>query len=342
MSSLLICDATGACNPWRRQFLIRTGALLAVPLPALAQQPPANIPRIGFLGAATPAAWATRLDALRAGFRDLGYVEGKNIVIEYRFAQGQYDRLPELAAELVRLKVDVLVTHASVGALAAKQATAASQTPVVFTNVGDALAFGLVASLARPGGNVTGDTFFTAEVAAKRLELLKEALPRARRIGVLANPENRTTALAMTNMEVTAKALSLTLSRYDVRELAALDDAFAAMARDNLDGFTVIEDVKLITGFRKIAEVAIKLGLPSIGFVDYADSGGLFGYGADFLELYRGVAVFVDKILKGARPADIPIARATKFEFVINVKTAKAMGFAVSSATRLRADRLIE
>ena len=342
MTGLRICEATGLPNARRRAFLIGTGASLALALPALAQQRAATIPRIGFLGAATPAAWATRIDALRAGFRDLGYVEGKNIVIEYRFAQGQYDRLPELAAELVRLKVDVLVTHASVGAFAAKQATEASQTPVVITNVGDAVGFGLVASLARPGGNITGDTFFTAEVAAKRLELLKEALPRARRIGVLANPENRTTDLALKNMEVTATALNLTLRRYDVRDPSALDEAFAAMARDSLDGFTVVEDVKLIASFRQIADAAIKLGLPSIGFVDYADAGGLFGYGADFLELYRRVAVFVDKILKGAKPANIPIERATKFEFVINPQTAKAMGFAVPPATRLRAARLVE
>jgi putative ABC transport system substrate-binding protein len=326
----------------RRQFLIGTGAFLAAPLPALAQQARANIPRIGFLGVATPAAWAPRLDALRAGFRDLGYVEGKNLVIEYRFAQGQYDRLPELAAELVRLKVDVIVTHAALGAMAAKQATAASQIPVVITNVGDAVGYGLVASLARPGGNVTGDTFFTAEVAAKRLELLKGALPNARRVGVLANPDTPVTAPAIKNMEVTATALDMTLRRYDVRDLAALDDTFAAMARDNLDGFTVIEDVKLISSFKKIAEIAIQLRLPSIGFVDYADSGGLFGYGADFLALYRRVAVFVDKILKGAKPADIPVERATKFEFVINVKTANALGFTVSPRTRLRADRLIE
>jgi putative ABC transport system substrate-binding protein len=154
---------------------------LAVPLRGLAQQPVTNVPRIGFLGVATPAAWTTRVDALRAGFRDLGYVEGKNIVIEYRFAQGQYDRLPELAAELVRLKVDVIVTHSGLGARAAKQATATNPIPVVMTNISDAVGLGLVASLGRPGGNMTGDTFFTSEIAAKRLELLKDAFPQMRR-----------------------------------------------------------------------------------------------------------------------------------------------------------------
>lgn len=326
----------------RRQFLIEAGALLAAPLSGFAQQPAAPIPRIGFLGVATPAAWATRIDALQAGFRDLGYVDGKNIVIEYRFAGGQYDRLPELAAELVRLRVDVMVTHSSLGAVAAKQATASNPIPVVMTNVGDAVGFGLVASLARPGGNITGDTFFTAEIAAKRLELLKEAFPYVRRVAVLANPDTLVTVPAIQAMEVTAKALNLALQRFDVRDPAALDGTFNAMARDNPDGLSVIEDVKLISSFKKIAELAIKLRLPSIGFVDFADAGGLFGYGADFRALYRRVAVFVDKILKGAKPADIPVERATKFEFVVNTKTAKALGLTISLPIRLRAERIIE
>ena len=291
---------------------------------------------------ATPAAWATRIEALQAGFRDLGYIDGKNIVIEYRFAQGQYDRLPELAAELVRLRVDVIVTHASLGAVAAKQATATNPIPVVMTNVGDAVGFGLVASLARPGGNITGDTFFTAEIAAKRLELLKSALPHVRRVAVLANPDTLVTAPAIQAMEVTAKALDVALQRFDVRDPAALDGTFTAMARDSLDGLSVIEDVKLITSFKKIAELAIKLRLPSIGFVDYADAGGLFGYGADFLALYRRVAVFVDRILKGAKPADIPVERAMKFDFVINATTAKALGVTIAPVIRLRAERIIE
>ena len=326
----------------RRQFLIKAGVLLAAPFPGLAQQSPASIPRIGFLGVATPEAWATRVDALRAGFRDLGYIEGKNIVIEYRFAQGQYDRLPELAAELVRLKVDVIVTHAAPGALAAKQATATNRIPVVMTNIGDAVGFGLVESLARPGGNITGDTFFTAEIAAKRLELLKNEFPHLRRVAILANPDTLVTAPSVQAMEVTAKSLNVALQRFDVRDPAALDSAYAAMAKDRIDGLTVIEDVKLITSFKRIAELAVKFRLPSIGFVDYADAGGLFGYGADYRALYRRVAVFVDKILKGAKPADIPIERATKFEFVINMTTARTLGLTVSPALRLRADHIIE
>jgi putative ABC transport system substrate-binding protein len=272
----------------------------------------------------------------------LGYVESKNIVIEFRFAEGQYDRLPELAAELVRLKVDVIVTHSVPGALAAKQATATNPIPVVMTNVGDAVGAGIVASLARPGGNITGDTFFVTELAAKRLEVLKDAIPRVRRVAALVNPDNALTGLSLQAMEVAAKQLNLALLSFPSRGPADLDDAFAAMAKESVDALEVIEDVALIASFKRIAELAIKQRLPSISFIEYADAGGLFGYGANYLALYRRAAVFVDKILKGAKPADIPIERPTKLEFVINMKTAKALGLTVSTATRMRADREIE
>ena len=235
----------------------------------------------------TPAAWAPRVDAFRAGLRDLGYVEGKNIVIEFRFAEGQYDRLPELAAELVRLKVDVIVTHSVPGALAAKQATATNPIPVVMTNVGDAVGSGIVASLARPGGNITGDTFFVTELVAKRLELLKDAIPRVRRVAVLANPDNAGTGQSLQAMEIAAKELNVALLRFDARGPADLDGAFAAMAKENVDALAVIEDVVLIASFKRIAELAVKQRLPSISFIEYADAGGLFGYGANFLALYR-------------------------------------------------------
>ncbi len=326
----------------RRQVLITAGALLAAPLPGFAQRTAATLPRIGFLGVATPAAWAPRVDALRAGLRDLGYVEGENIVIEFRFAQGQYDRLPELAAELVRLKVDVIVTHSAPGVLAAKQATAANPIPVVMTNVGDAVGWGIVTSLARPGGNITGDTFFLTELAAKRLEVLKDAIPRVRRVAVLANPDNPQTAPSIQAMEIAAKAINLRVQPFDARGPADLDGAFAAMAKESLDGLVVHEDVKIIASVKSIAELAVKQRLPSIGFIEFADAGGLFGYGVNFLALYRRAAVFVEKILKGAKPSDIPIERPTTFDFAINMKTAKALGLAVSSVTRLRADRVIE
>jgi putative ABC transport system substrate-binding protein len=325
----------------RRKFLAAAGALLAAPLRGFAQQPAATIPRIGFLGVSTPAAWATRVEAFRAGLRDLGYVEGKDIVIEFRFAQGQYDRLPELAAELVRLKVDVIVTHSATGALAAKQATATNPIPVVMTNVGDAVGLGIVASLARPGGNITGDTFFVPELAAKRLEVLKDAIPRVRRVAVLANPDSAAMGQYVRTMEVAARELNVALVMVRARGPGDLDGAFATMAKESVDALAVIEDVVLIANFKQIAEVALKQRLPSISFIEYAGAGGLFGYGADFLALYRRAPVFVDKILKGTKPADIPIERPTKFEFVINMKTAKALSLNISSATRLRADRVI-
>jgi putative ABC transport system substrate-binding protein len=290
----------------------------------------------------TPAAWAARVDAFRAGLRDLGYVEGKNIVIEFRFAEGKYDRLPELAAELVRLKVDVIVTHSAPGALAAKQATAANPIPVVMTNVGDAVGSGIVASLARPGGNITGDTFFVTELVAKRLEVLKDAIPHVHRVAVLANPDNAATGQYLSATEIAAKELNVALPRFHARSPADLEDAFAAMAKEGVDALAVIEDVVLIANFKRIAELAVKQRLPSISFIEYADAGGLFGYGVNFLALYRRAPVFVDKILKGAKPADIPIERPTTFEFVINMKTAKSLGLTVSAATRLRASREIE
>ena len=326
----------------RRQFLIAACTLVATPLPGFAQQPAAAIPRIGFLGVSTPAAWASRIEALRTGLRDLGYVEGKNIVIEFRYAQGQYDRLPELAAELVRLKVDVIVTHSAPGALAAKRATATNPIPVVMTNVGDAVGSGIVASLARPGGNITGDTFFLTELVAKRLEVLKDAIPRVRRVAVLANPDNAGTVTNLQAMEIAAKALNVALLRVHARDPADLDGVFAAMAKQSVDALAVIEDPMLISSKKRIAELAVKQRVPSIGFIEYADAGGLFGYGVNFLAVYRRVPVFVDKILKGAKPGDIPIERPTTFEFVINMKTAKALGLTVSNATRLRADREIE
>ena len=326
----------------RRQFLITAGALLVAPLPGFTEQSAATIPRIGFLGVSTPEAWAPRVNALRAGLRDLGYVEGKNILIEFRFAEGKYDRLPALADELVRLNVNVIVTHSAIGALAVKKATATNPIPVVITNVGDAVGSGIVASLARPGGNITGDTFYVTELVAKRLELLKAAFPRIRRVAILANPDSTAMEQYLSATETAARELNVALPRFYARSAADLDSVFAAMAKDSVDALAVVEDVVLIANFKRIAELAARQRLPSISFIEYADAGGLFGYGVDFLALYRRVPVFVDKILKGAKPADIPIERPTTFEFVINLKTAKALGLTVASATRLRADRVIE
>ena len=328
----------------RRRVVIALGATaLYAPLASFAQQQSATtIPRIAFLGAASAAGWATRVDALRAGFRDLGYEEGKNIAIEFRWAEGQYDRLPELAAELVRLKVDVIVTHAIPPTLAAKRATATIPIPIVMTNVGDAVANGIVASLSRPGGNITGDTFFLPELAAKRLEVLKDAMPRVRRIAVLANPDNPGIGPSLQAMEVAAKALQLVLQRFDARDSADLDSAFAAMATKHFDALTVLEDPKIVVNVKRIAELAAKQRLPSIGFIEFTEAGGLIGYGVNFLALYRRAAVFVDKILKGAKPADIPVERPMRFEFAINMKTAKALGIKIPNLILVQATKVIE
>ena len=233
------------------------------------------------------------------------------------------------------------MTHSAPGALAAKQATAANPIPVVMTNVGDAVGSGIVASLARPGGNVTGDTFFVTELVAKRLEVLKDAIPRVRRVAVLANPDNAGMPRYVQSMETAAKELNLALLRFDARARRS-----RRRLRRNGEGKRRRahgdRGRALIASFKRIAELAVKQRLPSISFIEYADAGGLFGYGANFLALYRRAPVFVDKILKGAKPADIPIERPTTFEFVINMKTAKALGLTVSNATRLRADREIE
>jgi len=326
----------------RRQFLFSAGALLATAHRSFAQQPVKGVPRVGFLGAATEAGYAARISALREGFRALGYEEGRNLVIEFRWAEGRYERLPDLAADLVRSKPDVIVTHAGPPTLAAKRATAANPIPIVMTNVGDAVANGIVTDLARPGGNITGDTFFLPEFVAKRIELLKEAVPEVRRLGVVANPSNPLTAQYLETAHSVARSLRVTSQGFEMRDARDLDGIFASMTAKRVEAVALIEDANIIANFGRIAGLALQRRWPSIGFVDYADAGGLLGYGMDYLALYRRVAVFVDKILKGARPGDIPIERPTRFEFAINMKTAKALAFTAPEATRLRLTRAIE
>jgi putative ABC transport system substrate-binding protein len=322
----------------RRKILIALGAgALAAPLAAFAQQK-GKVWRIGFLGAVSAA---DRVEALRAGLRDLGYVEGKNIVIEFRWAEGKYERLPDLAAELVRLKVDVFVTYGTPGVLAAKSAT--TTIPIVMASVGDALALGLVASLARPGGNVTGMTGFGPEGAAKRLELLKDAFPRTRQVAVLLNPD---TLISMTvvfpAMEATAKSLKLELQQFGVRGPGDIDNAFAAMAKRRVDAVVTTDDSVVVAHFGAIAKLAAKMRLPSVGLPEFAEAGGLMAYGVNRLELFRRAGYFVDRILKGAKPADLPVEQATRFETVVNLKTAKALGIKIPQSFLLRTDRVIE
>ncbi len=323
----------------RRHFVILALGALAVPLAAIAQQA-GKVWRVGFLGAGSASSWKSRIDALREGLRDHGYVEGKNLVIDFRWADEYYDRLPALAAELIRLKVDVLLTHGTPGSRAAKQAT--TTIPIVMVLVGDPVSTGLVASLARPGGNLTGSTFFSHELAAKRIELLKEVLPRIRRMAVLVNPDNPASDLALGSMQGTAKALGMDLQRFGVRGLAELADALALVAKRGFEAVAIYEEGMLNSNLGRIAELAAGQRIPSIGSALFADAGGMMGYGINNPEFYRRAAYFVDKILKGTRPMDLPIERPTKFELVINMKTAKALGITIPQSILVRADRVIE
>jgi ABC-type uncharacterized transport system substrate-binding protein len=325
----------------RRRLLIALGvAALRTPREVFAQQQPARVPRIGFLGAVSARALDGRIAALRAGLRDLGYIEGRNVAIEFRWADGEYQRLPELAAELVRLKVDVIVTHAAPGTRAAMQATAT--IPIVMAVVGDAVASGFIASLARPGGNLTGSTYFNPELCAKRLEMVKDAFPRARRVGFLFNPDNVASALLLQAIAVAAKSVKVELQTFGVRASSGFEAAFAAMTRGRVDAAVLHEDPVHIANAKAIADFALNDRLPTIGFEDVAQAGGLMAYGVNLSELYRRAAAFVDKILKGTKPGDLPVEQATRFETVINMRTAKALGVTIPQSILLRADRVIE
>jgi len=332
----------------RRVFIAGLGSAAAWPLVARAQeamrprgaQGQVQIARIGFLGTTFPSAMSHRIESLRAGLRDLGYVEGQNIFIDFRWAEGKYDRLPELAAELVRLKVDVLVTHSTPGTLAAKQAT--KTIPIVMAVSGDAVATGLVASLARPGGNITGSTFFGPELHGKRIELLKEALPRIAQVAILLNAENPASAPSFQVAERTASSLKVKVQKFEVREPSEFKGAFAAMVKRRIDAVVTSEEGMIVANVKAIADLAVKSQLPSIAGIDLVEAGGLMGYAVNQPELYRRAAVFVAKILTGAKPADLPIEQATKFELTINLKTAKALDLRIPPTLLARANEVIE
>ena len=325
----------------RRHFILVLGvSALAAPLASIAQQRPARLARIGLLAALSASSLASRVEALRAGLREFGYVEGKNLVIEFRAAEAKYDRLRELAAELVRLEVDIIVAAGTPAIRAAKQAT--ETIPIVIAAVGDAVAGGLVASLARPGGNITGSTYFAPELAAKQLELLKEAFPGTRRVAVLLNPNNPAMGPTFQAVETTAGLMKVELERFEVRGPDEFDGAFATIAKQRFDAALIVDDPMIISSARAVAELAAKHLLPSAGFVEYGEAGGLMAYGVNLNDMWRRAAFFVDKILKGAKPADIPVERSTKFDLVINRKTAKTIGVTFTASILLRADRVIE
>ena len=307
--------------------------------PAAAQSPAARAPRIGLLGVTSAAGYARQVEALRQGFRDLGYVEGQNLVIEARWADGRYERLPALAAELVRLQPDVIVTSGP-GTRAAKEATAT--IPIVMAVAGDAVAEGLVPSLAHPGGNVTGSTFFGPEVSAKRLEILKSAVPRLTRVAVLVNPSRDDYGVTLNMVKKTAAAAGMELFEVPARSPQEFENAFALMVRQKADGLLVISDSMFVANMRRLGELAAAKGLPGAGSDEFADGGGLIAYGVHFPELWRRASYFVDRILKGSKPGVIPVEQASKFSLVLNLKGARALGLPIQQSLVLRADQVIE
>jgi putative ABC transport system substrate-binding protein len=327
----------------RRAFLgTLAGGLLALPLAAEAQQA-AKIPRIGFL-ALNVAPNPHLPEAFRQGLRDLGYVEGRNLVIEYRDAEGKPERLPALAAELVALKVDVILAGGTSQALAAKQAT--KTLPIVFAQAGDPVASGLVTSLARPGGNVTGLSNLTSDLVGKHLELLKQAVPGVGRVAVLwraGELGERTERDMLKGAEVAGRALGVRLQFVEVRGPADLDRAFSDMITARAGALTVLGSALFATERRRLVDLVAKNRLPAVyPWREFVDAGGLMGYGANFADLYRRAATYVDKILKGAKPADLPVEQPTKFELVINLKTAKALGLTIPQSLLGRADEVIQ
>ena len=325
----------------RTVILLPLAGLAFAALPALAQ-PAGRTWRIGFLSpaASSSSVWAARVEALRAGLRELGYAEGKNLVIDFRWADGNLERLPGLAAELIALRPDALVTATTPGAMAAKRAT--RTIPIVLASVGDPVFTGIVSSLARPGGNLTGSSLFTVDELAKRLELIRDALPRAKRVAVLVNPTNPLWTASLKEVERVARGLKLELERIEATAPGNLEAAITAAVERRADALVVAEDSLFTGNAAKLAQLALQRKLPAIGHVVFGEAGGLIGNGTNQLVLFRHAAVFVDKILRGAKPADLPIEQATRFELVINLRTAKALGVSLPKQVLVRADKLIE
>jgi len=305
-------------------------------------QQPKKVARIGFLAAATRTGYQHLTGAFLQGLRELGYVEGQNIVIEYRWAEGNFERLPELAAELVHLKVDVIVAAVTQASLAAKNAT--TTIPIVMVAIGSPVEAGLVSSLARPGSNITGTSTMADEVVGKQLGLLKETLPKISRVAALWNPSNSVfQASQVRQAESVAKALPITLQKLEARDPAEIVRAFTAISKEGTRALIVLSDPVFTSHRNQIADLALKHHLPAItGTKEVAEAGLFMSYGPSFTESYRRAATYVDKILKGAKPGDIPVERPTKFEFVINLKTAKQIGATIPQSVMYRADKLIK
>jgi putative tryptophan/tyrosine transport system substrate-binding protein len=327
----------------RREFIKLLGGTAATwPLAARAQQPAGRVYRVGYISLGYREQPLHFIKAFEEGLRSLGYRVGENVVIEYRFADGEMERLPALAADLVRLGVDIILTGFNPITVAALKAT--TTIPIVMTIGLDPVSTGLVASLARPGGNVTGFAVDTgSEILGKRFELLKETLPNLSRLGILFNPDVALTRSRLTSMGETARALGLTLVPVEARGSDALEQAFATMVRERAQAFVMQGDAVLFNYRGQIAEMALRNRLPAASLQrEYAEAGFLLTYGADIRDLYRRSAAFVDKIFKGAKPADLPVEQPTKFELVVNLKTAKALGLQIPPTLLTRADEVIE
>jgi len=325
----------------REKFFIWLLVIFLVANVSVAQaQQPTKIPRIGFLVASNPSAVAARIDAFREGLRQLGYVEEKNIAIEFRYAEGKFDRLPALAAELVRLKVDIIVSAGPVPTRALKEAT--TTIPVVMAQDGDPVANGFVASLARPGGNITGLSTLAPEISGKQLELLKEVIPKLTRVAVFGTSTRAGNAQALKEIELAAGAFKVKFQYLDVLDPKDIETAFQAATKGRAEAVLVLQSVVFFSRRKQITDLAAKNRLPAIYYTtEFVEAGGLMSYATSYTDLYRRAATFVDKILKGRTPADLPVEQPMKFEFIINLKAAKQIGLTIPPNVLVRADRVI-
>ena len=318
---------------------VLSAALLALSFPAQAQQP-LKVPRIAFLSAVSPSSISPRTEAFRQGLRELGYVEGQSIVVEYRWAEGKFDRLPDLAAELVRLKVDVILSGGPTATRPAKEATVT--IPIVMAFDDDPVGSGFVASLARPGGNITGLSTLAPEISGKQLELLKEIVPRLSRVAVFGTSTRSGNAQALREIELAAGTLGVQLQYLDVLGAKDIEALFRAASKGRADAVLALASPTLLLQRTQIADLAVKNRLPAIyDRAEFVEDGGLMTYSVSITDLFRRAATYVDKILKGAKPADLPVEQPTKFEFIVNLKAAKQIGLTIPPNVLARADKVI-
>jgi ABC-type uncharacterized transport system substrate-binding protein len=325
----------------KKTICIALTALLFVLCSSADAQQRKNAPRIGFLSVGTVSAMSTRVEAFRRGLREQGYIEGQDLIVEYRYAHDNLERLREFAAELVRLKVDIIVTGGAISTRPAKEAAGA--IPIVMAYESDPVGSGSVTSLARPGGNITGLTSSAGELNGKRLELLKEAVPKLSRVAVIQNPGMSNAAQALKDAQIAAQSLKLTIQPLEVQGPNDLEGVFAAAKKGRAEGMVIVGDPVTFTHRKRVADLALKNRIATIhGQIQFAEAGAMIVYGPNDADMFRRAATYVDKILKGAKPGDLPIERPVKFDFIINLKTAKQLGLTIPPNVLARADRVIK